>query len=58
MSSLELTSFITVLANAIASNVSDEDVLALLAAIFTQLRRHFSNNWCTTGNMLQTKEQM
>ena len=37
MNSLELTSFITAVANIIAQNVSDNDVLGLLGAIATQL---------------------
>jgi hypothetical protein len=37
MSSLEITTLITVVANTIAENVSDEDALALLAVIFSQL---------------------
>jgi len=37
MTGLELTSFITAIANAISSGVSDDDVLSLLGAIFTQL---------------------
>lgn len=37
MSSLELTSFITLLANAIANSVSDDDVINLLSVIFSQL---------------------
>ena len=37
MSSLELTSFITAIANLIACNCSDNDVLGLLGSIFTQL---------------------
>jgi len=37
MNSLELTSFITLLANTISQNISDDDVLALLGNIFTQL---------------------
>jgi len=37
MNALELTSFITLLANAISKNISDDDVLALLGSIFTQL---------------------
>ncbi|MCL2860638.1 MAG: hypothetical protein FWF46_08920 [Oscillospiraceae bacterium] len=37
MSALELTTFITFLANWIACNIDDDDVLALIGAELTQL---------------------
>jgi len=37
MSGLELTSLVTLIANYIACNIKDDDELALLAAIYTQL---------------------